>query len=394
MSKFLKILKPNFSKQIRYFSRSVQNEDICIKVSESDEILGSIGKVECHKQPLSLHRAFSVFLFNDENKLLLQKRSLNKVTFPGVWSNTCCSHPLYNDSEIKEKDNKGIKMAACRRMGQELGLWNIPEDKFEVAGRFLYKAVMDDVWGEFELDYSLILRNINISNKYKLNRDEVDKVMFVNFIELQNMIQSGEKFSPWFMLFNRHGFIKKWFEDLTMHNIWARFNNVLAFTLTVLAASTFLAFVSSHILAKSTVATLNARNVRVKNIPSRIPGTPNNDFAHMELDIEVDLSDVFNWNVKELFVYLVADYKTKKNAFNQVTLWDQVVLRSDRVVINEKDLYPEYYFFDDGSNLLKHDNVSLTLNWEVIPNAGFMFHERAKGTHRIQFPSSYTVGRL
>uniref|UniRef100_A0A0K0F9E7 isopentenyl-diphosphate Delta-isomerase n=1 Tax=Strongyloides venezuelensis TaxID=75913 RepID=A0A0K0F9E7_STRVS len=204
----------NILKQFRYISRSVYNEDVCIKVSESDEVLGGVGKVECHKQPLSLHRAFSVFLFNDEKKLLLQKRSLKKVTFPGVWSNTCCSHPLYNDKEINEKDNIGIKAAAKRRMGEELGLWNIPEDKFEVAGRFLYKAIMDDIWGEFELDYSLILRNTGISNMCKLNKDEVDKVMFVSFNELQEMIKNGEQFSPWFMLFNKQGFIEKWFDSL------------------------------------------------------------------------------------------------------------------------------------------------------------------------------------
>uniref|UniRef100_A0A0N4ZFD3 Signal peptidase complex subunit 3 n=1 Tax=Parastrongyloides trichosuri TaxID=131310 RepID=A0A0N4ZFD3_PARTI len=179
-----------------------------------------------------------------------------------------------------------------------------------------------------------------------------------------------------------------------MHNLWSRFNNLLAFTLTVLAAATFAAFVSSYLIHGTAVTTLDATNVRVKNVPSRIPGGHNNDFAHMQLNIEADLTSVFNWNVKELFVYLVAEYKSKNNAFNQVTLWDQVVLRNDRVVINEKNIYPEYYFFDDGSNLLKHDNVSLTLNWEVIPNAGFMFHERVKGSHRIRFPSTYTTGRF
>uniref|UniRef100_A0A0K0E6L1 isopentenyl-diphosphate Delta-isomerase n=1 Tax=Strongyloides stercoralis TaxID=6248 RepID=A0A0K0E6L1_STRER len=214
MTKLLQNFYTNLIKQTRCVSRGLQNEDICIKVSESDEVLGSIGKVECHKQPLSLHRAFSIFLFNNEKKLMLQKRSLNKVTFPGVWSNTCCSHPLYNDKEITEKDNKGIKAAASRRMGQELGLWNIQEDKFEVAGRFLYRAVMDDVWGEFELDYSLILRNIDIPKKYTLNKDEVDEVKFVNFVELQNMIRGGEEFSPWFILFNKHGFLEKWFRSL------------------------------------------------------------------------------------------------------------------------------------------------------------------------------------
>lgn len=56
-----------------------------------------------------LHRAFSVFLFNSEGKLLLQKRSDTKITFPGYWTNTCCSHPLYNDDELPEEGQLGMK---------------------------------------------------------------------------------------------------------------------------------------------------------------------------------------------------------------------------------------------------------------------------------------------
>ncbi len=55
-----------------------------------------------------LHRAFSVFLFNNEGKLLLQQRSADKITFPLTWTNTCCSHPLYFPEELDEKDEIGI----------------------------------------------------------------------------------------------------------------------------------------------------------------------------------------------------------------------------------------------------------------------------------------------
>lgn len=65
------------------------------------QLVGSSSKAECHKfnqpgQPAGqLHRAFSVFLFNERGQLLLQQRARHKITFPGVWTNTCCSHPLY-----------------------------------------------------------------------------------------------------------------------------------------------------------------------------------------------------------------------------------------------------------------------------------------------------------
>ena len=75
-------------------------KDECILVDEQDIIIGSANKYRSHqftaKQPQGLlHRAFSVFLFNHDNKLLLQQRALSKITFPGVWTNTCCSHPLH-----------------------------------------------------------------------------------------------------------------------------------------------------------------------------------------------------------------------------------------------------------------------------------------------------------
>uniref|UniRef100_A0AC35TZX8 Signal peptidase complex subunit 3 n=1 Tax=Rhabditophanes sp. KR3021 TaxID=114890 RepID=A0AC35TZX8_9BILA len=179
-----------------------------------------------------------------------------------------------------------------------------------------------------------------------------------------------------------------------MYNIWARINNIFAFTTSVLAVATFAAFLSSYLQVHTATAVISADNVRVKSVPYDANGGAMSDYAHMNLNIEADLTPLFNWNVKELFVYLVANYKTKKNAVNQVVLWDQVVLRNDRVVINEKALNPKYYFIDEGRHLLSHPNVTLTLNWETIPNSGFMFHSRAKGSHRVELPSKYTTGRF
>ena len=82
-------------------------KDEVILVDEQDRVLGSDSKYRAHtlnsKQPRGLlHRAFSVFLFDDDDQLLLQRRANSKITFPGVWTNTCCSHQLhgYEPSEI------------------------------------------------------------------------------------------------------------------------------------------------------------------------------------------------------------------------------------------------------------------------------------------------------
>ena len=66
--------------------------------------------------PFHLHRAFSVFLFNNNNQLLLQQRSSHKITFPLVWTNTCCSHPLYLPDELDTLHYVGVKRAALRKV--------------------------------------------------------------------------------------------------------------------------------------------------------------------------------------------------------------------------------------------------------------------------------------
>lgn len=68
-----------------------------------------------------LHRAFSVFLFTPDGKLVLQQRSAVKITFPLIWANTCCSHPLAVPDEMETKDAMGVKVAARRKLEQELG---------------------------------------------------------------------------------------------------------------------------------------------------------------------------------------------------------------------------------------------------------------------------------
>ena len=110
-----------------------QLEDRCIIVDKEDRIIGSASKKDCHiaanrsKGDLKsaggkLHRAFSVFLFNSKNELLLQKRSKLKITYPGCYTNTCCSHPRATNIEMNDHEHIGVKIAAQRRMQFELGI--------------------------------------------------------------------------------------------------------------------------------------------------------------------------------------------------------------------------------------------------------------------------------
>ncbi|CAL5364829.1 unnamed protein product [Camellia sinensis] len=209
--------------------RRLMFEDECILVDENDRVVGHDTKYNCHlmekiESENLLHRAFSVFLFNSKYELLLQdnigikQRSATKVTFPLVWTNTCCSHPLYRESELIDENALGVRNAAQRKLLDELGIpaEDVPVDQFTPLGRMLYKAPSDGKWGEHELDYLLfIVRDVNVNP----NPDEVADVKYVNRDELKELLrkadagEGGLKLSPWFRLVVDN-FLLKWWDNV------------------------------------------------------------------------------------------------------------------------------------------------------------------------------------
>jgi len=101
-----------------------------------------------------LHRAFSAFVFRpSDGRLLLQRRADEKITFPGMWTNTCCSHPLYVPSEMDRSDHEvGARRAAQRKLDHELGIKpaQLPLDRFVFLTRIHYLAPSSGIWGEHE----------------------------------------------------------------------------------------------------------------------------------------------------------------------------------------------------------------------------------------------------
>ncbi|XP_020909766.1 signal peptidase complex subunit 3-like [Exaiptasia diaphana] len=177
-----------------------------------------------------------------------------------------------------------------------------------------------------------------------------------------------------------------------MNTFLSRLNTIFAFTLTVLAALTFLCFLSTVFLSYSVKVSLKSNNAEVKNVQDFSVSTTRNDLGVLSFDLKADFTPLFNWNTKQLFVYLTAQYETKQNKFNQVVLWDKIVLRSDKKLhLSYNNMNTKYYFFDDGHGLRGLKNVSLHMSWNVIPTAGLLPLVSEHGQkHLFNFPVSYT----
>ncbi|KFV19765.1 Signal peptidase complex subunit 3, partial [Tauraco erythrolophus] len=109
------------------------------------------------------------------------------------------------------------------------------------------------------------------------------------------------------------------------------------------------------------------------------------DPGFVTYDITGNLQNIFNWNVKQLFLYLSAEYSMKNNAQNQVVLWDKIMLRGDNPRLVLKDMKSKY--FNDGNGLTGNRNVTLTLSW--IPNAGILPLVTGSGHMSVPFPDTY-----
>jgi isopentenyl-diphosphate delta-isomerase len=116
----------------------IKTEQVVL-VNEQDEQTGTMEKLEAHLQP-TLHRAFSVFLFNSRHEMLLQQRAFTKYHSGGLWTNACCSHPRPGEATLD---------AAKRRMKEELGI----EAGIEFAFHFTYQASFDNGLYEYEFDH-------------------------------------------------------------------------------------------------------------------------------------------------------------------------------------------------------------------------------------------------
>lgn len=206
-SKVSPVITRRFTKMQIAHLQETALEERCILVDELDRPVGQASKKYCHQISedgnIPLHRAFSVFLFNDKGDLLLQKRSNTKITFPGHYTNTCCSHPLAEIlGETVEEGALGIKRAAQRRLSYELGIpsHEVQPEDFTYLTRFHYQAPSDDgCWGEHEIDYVLFLQRNEVT--LDPNPDEVSEIRWVSEGDIDEFVKTIDcPLTPWFRL--------------------------------------------------------------------------------------------------------------------------------------------------------------------------------------------------
>jgi geranylgeranyl diphosphate synthase type I len=173
----------------------------CLQLDENDDVIGGVSKMTCHRGQGIRHRAFSVLIFDSQDRLLVQQRSADKITFPSVWANSCCSHPLAIEGETEDSET-GVIEAARRKLEQELGIPRSKTDTwdFNHIGRFEYRCRWDDEWVEHEIDHVLIVRE---DIEVKPNENEIQAIAWLDSEGIEDMISrngrwSGQLIAPWF----------------------------------------------------------------------------------------------------------------------------------------------------------------------------------------------------
>ena len=159
-------------------------EEKVILVNNLDEPIGLMNKLEAHEKAL-LHRAFSVFVLNDKNEIMLQQRASHKYHSPLLWTNTCCSHQQEGETNIG---------AGTRRLQEEMGFKTELKELFH----FIYKAPFDNGLTEHELDHVMIGY---YNDKPKINPEEVESWKWMKIEDVKEDIEQNQDiYTVWFKI--------------------------------------------------------------------------------------------------------------------------------------------------------------------------------------------------
>ena len=159
-------------------------EENVILVDEHDNQIGLMPKMEAHEKAV-LHRAFSVFVFNQKGDLMLQQRAAHKYHSPLLWTNTCCSH---------QRDGETNLEAGKRRLYEEMGFTTPLKEVFS----FIYKAPFDNGLTEHELDHVMVGR---FEGNPNINKEEVESYKWMPLEAVQQDIKANPSiYTAWFKI--------------------------------------------------------------------------------------------------------------------------------------------------------------------------------------------------
>ena len=155
-----------------------------VLVDRNDNTLGTMGKMEAHELG-ALHRAFSIFIFNKKGELMIHQRALSKYHSPGLWTNTCCSHPRLDED---------VKANAHQRLQEEMGF----DCEFEKAFTFVYKSDVGQGLTEHEFDHVFVGQ---YDDEPSINKDEVEDWQFMDMKSLRDEIDHHpQNYTEWFKI--------------------------------------------------------------------------------------------------------------------------------------------------------------------------------------------------
>lgn len=159
-------------------------EEYVILVDENDQPIGRMEKQAAHVTP-HLHRAFSIFIFNSKGELLMQQRALTKYHSPGLWTNTCCSHP---------RDGETLAEATSRRLMEEMGM----ACEMREVYTFIYKAPVGQGLTEHEFDHVFIGQSDDIP---QINHEEVESWKYMGLNDLkEDLLLHPKLYTEWFKI--------------------------------------------------------------------------------------------------------------------------------------------------------------------------------------------------
>ncbi|GLE00293.1 hypothetical protein PINS_up009020 [Pythium insidiosum] len=171
-----------------------------------------------------------------------------------------------------------------------------------------------------------------------------------------------------------------------MHSVWTRLNALVFGSLTAIAVLAGLTTLSTY----NHVATPVVRRLELQSLQSLRKYRDNTDRATLTFNLDADLSSVFNWNVKQLFVYVVASFQTPSNEQNEVVIWDRIIQTKDaaatQLTVENEGVE---YFLADQHDELRGANVTLRLEWDIMPVCGRLFIHSHDQRASFVMPSSY-----